>query len=154
MLFTNFSSLILYSLNLDSNGSGSALLCIRIRNTVSYKLQQCLIHMTFSIVHIYMYIIHMQLLTQYTTPNPGTPPPSLCSVTGTTAGCWTVYFYSGYVAQLACNVVTTPGSLACTANAIYCYAQNCGFLNLDAFPLNLVKNILPKNRRKRDSLTT
>ena len=84
----------------------------------------------------------------------GLPPPSLCSVTGTTAGCWTVYFYSGYVAQLACNVVTTPGSLACTANAIYCYAQNCGFLNLDAFPLNLVKNILPKNRRKRDSLTT
>ena len=157
MLFTNFSSLILYSLNLDSNGSGSALLCIRIRNTVIYKCIHC--SNAWYIWHspLYIYICTLYTCsclhnTQHLTQGP--PPPSLCSVTGTTAGCWTVYFYSGYVAQLACNVVTTPGSLACTANAIYCYAQNCGFLNLDAFPLNLVKNILPKNRRKRDSLTT
>ena len=52
--------------------------------------------------------------------------------------CFSLLITSGSTAQLACNVVTTPGSLLCTANTLYCYSQNCGFLNPEAFPLSLI----------------
>jgi hypothetical protein len=70
----------------------------------------------------------------------------LSILSGTSAACWGVYFYAGYPASLTCSAITTPGSLACTANTLYCYKNVCGFLNLEAFPLSLVKNVLPKSR--------
>ena len=82
MLFTNFSSLILYSLNLDSNGSGSALLCIRIRNTVIYKCIHC--SNAWYIWHspLYIYICTLYTCsclhnTQHLTQGPP-PLPLLC----------------------------------------------------------------------------
>jgi hypothetical protein len=59
----------------------------------------------------------------------------------------------GQAPSITCSLITTPGSLACYANTAYCYKQGCGLLNPEAFPVSLLKNVLPKNRRKRDSVT-
>lgn len=48
--------------------------------------------------------------------------------------CWGVFFTIGFPFNVACNVMTTPGSLGCTASRVYCYADGCGVVNLPRMP--------------------
>jgi hypothetical protein len=57
--------------------------------------------------------------------------------------CTSILVVAGNTANLYCNLVTTPGSLLCTANTLYCYKSGCGFLNPEAFPLSLLRGLAP-----------
>ena len=66
------------------------------------------------------------------------------NATGTTVACLGTLVVAGSTAQLYCNLITTPGSLLCNANTLYCYKEGCGLLNPEAFPLSL---LFPQQQR-------
>jgi hypothetical protein len=57
--------------------------------------------------------------------------------------CLSVLLAAGSTAQLYCNLVTTPGTLLCNANVLYCYKQGCGLINPEAFPFSLLQRAMP-----------
>lgn len=57
---------------------------------------------------------------------------TVCSVysIGTYVGCGGVWLVSGIPGQIACNVMTTPGSIGCSINTLNCYMHGCGLVDI------------------------
>jgi len=57
---------------------------------------------------------------------------TVCSVysIGTYVGCTGVWMVSGIPGQIACNVMTSPGSIGCGVNSLNCYMHGCGLVDI------------------------
>jgi len=57
---------------------------------------------------------------------------NVCSVygIGSFIGCTGVLLIGGVPAQVACNVVTTPGSIGCGMNTLHCFMESCGLVRM------------------------
>jgi len=57
---------------------------------------------------------------------------NVCSVygIGTFIGCTGVLLIGGVPAQVACNMITTPGSLGCGLNTMHCFMESCGLVRM------------------------
>jgi len=60
---------------------------------------------------------------------------TVCTVysLGTFAGCHGALMLAGVPGQIACNVVTAPGSIGCMMNTVHCYMSSCGLVTLPKF---------------------
>jgi len=61
---------------------------------------------------------------------------TVCTVygIGTFIGCNGVALAAGPGGPAACNAATTPGSIGCGLNTLYCYSSGCGFFTLPRLP--------------------
>jgi len=61
---------------------------------------------------------------------------TVCTVygIGTFIGCNTVALAAGPGGPAACNAATTPGSIGCGMNTLYCYSSGCGLISLPRLP--------------------
>jgi len=57
---------------------------------------------------------------------------NVCSVygIGSFIGCTGILLIGGVPAQVACNVVTTPGSIGCGFNTLHCFMESCGLVRV------------------------
>jgi hypothetical protein len=67
---------------------------------------------------------------------------TVCSVysIGTYVGCAGVWLVSGIPGQIACNVMTTPGSIGCGINTMNCYMKGCGLVDIPDEVRNMLRN--------------
>lgn len=58
---------------------------------------------------------------------------TICTVysLGSYAGCTGVWLMAGVPGQLACQVVTAPGSMGCAYNTYQCFQSGCGLINVN-----------------------
>jgi len=57
---------------------------------------------------------------------------NVCSVygIGSFIGCTGILLIGGAPAQVACNMVTTPGSIGCGINTLSCFMESCGLIRM------------------------
>jgi len=53
---------------------------------------------------------------------------------GTFAGCNGMLLVAGPGGQLACQLVTSPGSIGCGVNSLHCFMSSCGLIHLPELP--------------------
>eukprot|EP00090_Calanus_glacialis_P006386 TRINITY_DN14982_c0_g1_i1.p1 TRINITY_DN14982_c0_g1~~TRINITY_DN14982_c0_g1_i1.p1 ORF type:complete len:237 (-),score=54.82 TRINITY_DN14982_c0_g1_i1:127-816(-) len=53
---------------------------------------------------------------------------------GTFIGCNGIALAAGPGGPAACNAATTPGSIGCGINTLYCYSNGCGLISLPRLP--------------------
>jgi len=53
---------------------------------------------------------------------------------GTFAGCNGMLLVAGPGGQLACNMVTAPGSIGCGINSLHCFMSDCGLIHIPNIP--------------------
>lgn len=58
---------------------------------------------------------------------------TICTVysLGSYAGCTGVWLMAGVAGQLACQVVTAPGSMGCAYNTYQCFQSGCGLISVN-----------------------
>ena len=49
---------------------------------------------------------------------------------GSFIGCTGILLIGGAPAQVACNMVTTPGSIGCGINTLNCFMESCGLIRM------------------------